>query len=143
MNGCSYISQEIIKNAFIKAISKNTVRISRSKLINNVVKALNISREQLKSTYITAFLVCYMKELDWLYNEDQDSFIKVDLNQVAQSLLIGMKNAGYSKHQIDDIKLLIVSIFYGKLTSCNVDPIELSLTNKSKNRHLVFKKSEL
>ncbi len=90
-----------------------------------------------------AFLVCYMKELDWLYNANQNTFIKIELNLTAKHILIGMSHAGYSQHQIDDIKLLIVNIFYGKLTSGNVDPEEITLTNKEKNRRLVFKKSDL
>ena len=143
MNRCEYINQETIKLAFINAVSKNKVRITQSKLIDNVVKNLGITKEQLKSTYITAFLVCYMKELDWMYNKDQDTFIKVDLNETAKQLLIAMKASGYTQHQIDDIKLLIVSIFYGRITSCNVYTDSISLTNKDKNRHLEFKRSEL
>ena len=141
---CNYVTQDIIKTAFKNVIQRaSTKLLSKTDLTEKIANELRLTKGQLKTTYLTAFLVCYMKDLGWKYNQETETFHKIYLSHMCFELLKGMCAAGYEMNQVDKIKEIMIFKFDGHLTSCNVDTKEVSLTNQKINLRKIFFKEDL
>ena len=146
MNQCAYISQEIIQNAFKRVTSNlGTLIISKIDLTEKIAVELHLTTEQLKAQYLTAFLVCYMKDLHWKYDTETETFHKKVLNFVSHAVVRGVTDAGWNKEVIEKVRQIILKDFGGVITSGNVDPEEVSITCKTESTTVkrIIKRSDL
>lgn len=141
---CLVINAEAVTNAFLGAIDVST-RINKETLINRICKRLNLTPGEIKSIYQDAFLHSNMLGLGWIYDDMTETYYKLyeNFNEAANQVLIGLDRAGYSKSAIDRVKVIINNIFGGVIHGSNVDPSELSLSNKDKGIRLLIKKEDL
>ena len=72
---CLFVNKEKVQEAFVKAIVDNKKRITRFKLIENIAKALNLTKGQIKAIpNLELYCKFHMQEIGWSFNQSYDEF---------------------------------------------------------------------
>ena len=131
MSRCEFITQKEIKQAF-KNISTNAITniVSKEELTIKLAAELNMTKGELKAQHLTAFLVCYMKDLEWSYDPEVEAFKKIEFNASAKAVVKGLQAANWSYERIQNVIKIIKTKYNGIVTSSNIDDNRLFMSNK-------------
>lgn len=135
---CYYLTQKEIKKAFLNVItSLKTNMISERDLTEKIAKQLHLTTEQIKSNHLTAFLVLYMNDYDYIYDLENKIFRKVTFNETAKEVIRGLDAAWWPENQIKRITKLIKHKYLGQVKNASLDPYVLNL-----NDQIIYREDE-